>query len=413
MRNDDIAQVTRLSIYTLLVCLLPQLGLGLGPAEKPEGFRQLEIGAVAPDFTLPGTDGKTYRLDDFREPDVLMIYFTGTHCPTSHGVEGRLQQLVNDMRGKPFGIVAINPNHNDGLRPDEFGYSSYTESFEDSKRYAEDLGWTFPFLYDGEKQVVARAYGCLATPHVFVFDRERKLRYQGRFDDSGYADPKTVRSPDARNAVEALLAGRPVPVERTRPHGCSTKWRGRREHVQEDERKWQAAPVVLEGVDAESVRLLRKNGSGKLRLFNVWASWCGPCKAEMPELSAIARKFSRREFEVITISLDAPKDKAKAAQFLGQHRMVMGDKLRKTVSAEGRKTNNYIYMGSNTDELAAALDPEWPGPVPYSLLIDSDGKVLLRKTGRIDPREVNLKVLEILGTARQPKPRGRTSESRK
>jgi len=317
------------------------------------------------------------------------------------------------MEDKSFGIVAINPNHNDGLRPDEFSYSAYTESFEDSKRYAEDLKWTFPFLYDGEKQIVARAYGCLATPHVFVFDKERKLQYQGRYDDSRYADPKTVKHPDAQNAVQALLAGKPVPVTKTRPHGCSTKWRGRSAHVKEDDKAWQSAPAIVEEIDLETIKKLRKNGSGKLRLFNVWATWCAPCKAEMPDLSAISRRFSRREFEVITISLDAAKDKAAVEKFLSQNRMVMEGKLKKSVIAEGRKTNNYLFTGASTDDLAAALDPEWPGPVPYSLLVDKDGKVLLRKTGIIDPHELKVEILEQLGTVWAPKAAAKKKKTRK
>ncbi|MGI9474452.1 MAG: thioredoxin family protein, partial [Rubripirellula sp.] len=201
------------------------------PNDLPKGFQTLEIGDAAPDFKLPGVDGRAYTLDDFSAPEVLMIYFTGTHCPTSHGVEDRLQTFVSDMKDHSFQIVAINPNHSSGLRPDEFGHSIYDETFEDSKRYSEDLGWEFPFLYDGEEQLTARAYGCLATPHVFVFDKNRKLRYNGRFDDSRLPDPATVKHPDAKNAVEALLAGKPVPVEKTRPHGCSTKWKERSRHV--------------------------------------------------------------------------------------------------------------------------------------------------------------------------------------
>ena len=387
----------------ILLFLLPAVCFALGPSDRPEGFQALSIGDCAPDFKLPGTDGRTYQLSDFAEPDILMVYFTGTHCPTSHGVEGRLQQFLEEMKDESFNIVAINPNHNDGLRPDEFSYSIYSESFEDSKRYAEDLGWTFPFLYDGEEQMIARAYGCLATPHVFIFDKDRKLRYQGRFDDSRFADPKSVKHPDARNAVEALLTGEPVAVEKTRPHGCSTKWKGRSAHVKEDELKWQVLPAVVEEIDSNALKKMRENASGKIRLFNVWATWCAPCKQEMPDLSAIVRKFSRREFEIITISLDAPEDKKKVEAFLGQNRMVVGDELTKSLKAEGRTTNNYIFTGSNTDDLAAALDPEWPGPIPYSLLIDKEGEVLMRVTGMIDAYEVNKEVLEQLGTVWQPK----------
>ncbi len=368
----------------------------LGPGEMPEGFTPLAIGDSAPDFTLPGVNGKDYSLSDFADADVLMILFTGTHCPVSHGLEGRLQTFVDDMEGKDFQIVAINPNHSSGLRPDEFGHTAYDETFEDSKRYAEDLGWEFPFLYDGDEQLIARAYGCLATPHVFIFDKDRKLRYNGRFDDSRFPDPATVQHPDARNATDALLAGEPVPVETTRPHGCSTKWKERSAHVADDEAQWQSATVTVEDIDAAGVTELRKNGSGKVRLFNVWATWCPPCVAEMPDLIDISRKFSRREFELITISIDSPGEKEAAAAFLGKNRAVMSDKIRKTVEAEGRTTNNYLYTGASTDELAEALDPDWPGPVPYTLLVDKDGTVIYRKVGMIDPIEVKTAILDTL-----------------
>ncbi|MEM7477807.1 MAG: redoxin domain-containing protein [Planctomycetota bacterium] len=367
-----------------------------GQRELPDGFKELKTGDKAPDFELPGVDGKTYNLGDFAEPDVLMVYFTGTHCPTSHGVEKRLQSFIKEMEGSSFGIVAINPNHSSGLRPDEFAHTKYDETFEDSRRYAKDLGWTFPFLYDGDKQLTARAYGCLATPHVFVFDKHRTLRYNGRFDDSRLPNPKTIKNSDAINAVKALLAGKPVPVEKTRPHGCSTKWRERSKHVAEDEAKWQAAVTTIEEIDLQTVRKLRENGSGKIRLFNVWATWCAPCVEEMPDLTKIARRFSRREFELITISLDSIEDKEKAATFLGKVRAVMSDQLRATVEAEGRKTNNYIYTGDSTDDLAEALDPKWPGPAPYSLLIDKDGNVLYREVGIVNAEKVSAIILETL-----------------
>src|SRR5258706_15707923 len=107
---------------------------------------------------------------------------------------------------------------------DERGSTKYRTGPAEMKLYAKEKGFTFPYLYDGETQATAKAYGCLATPHVFIFDRERRLRYKGRFDDSRFADAATVTSPDAPRAVEALLAGRSVPVEVTPPQGCSTKW---------------------------------------------------------------------------------------------------------------------------------------------------------------------------------------------
>ena len=392
----------RLLTLFLALQLLATSRVSAAAKDLPSGFTNLEIGDAAPAFSLPGVDGKTYSLEDFKRPKVLMVLFTGTHCPVSHGVEKRLQALVDDMEGRDFGIVAINPNHASGLRPDELGYTAYLETFEDSRRYARDLGWKFPFLYDGDQQVAARAYGCLATPHVFIFDRERKLRYNGRFDDSRYADPTTVTHHDARNAIEALLADKPVPVEKTRPFGCSTKWKERSAHVAAEAVKWNAIPATIEEIDAEGAKRLRKNGSEKLRLINVWATWCAPCVQEFPDLTSTAQRFSRREFELITISLDEPGDKAKAEAFLGKHRAVLSDQLRRSVKAEGRSTNNYLYVGANVDALAEALDPQWSGALPFSVLIDQRGKVLYRVAGKVDPDAVISKVLETISPYYKP-----------
>jgi len=388
---------SRLAIAaSLLFSLSNTYTFAVSAKDLPDGFTTLEIGDKAPDFSLPGTDGKQYTLDDFDGTDIFVVYFTGTHCPTSHGAMGRMLKFVEDFSDESFSFVAINPNHSSGLRPDEFGHTDYDETFADSKRYAEDYGWTFPFLYDGDEQTTARAYGCLATPHVLIFDKDRKLRYNGRFDDSRFPDPETVKHPDARNAVEALLAGKPVPVETTRPHGCSTKWKERNLHVVEEEQQWRSIEATIEEIDAAGVAALRKNGSEKLRLINVWATWCVPCVEEFPDLTAISRKFSRREFELITISLDQPNQMGRAKAFLGKHRAVMSDKLRKSVEAEGRSTNNYLYTGASLDELADALDPDWPGPIPYSILIDQEGNVLYRKLGKIDPEVVRNEILDTL-----------------
>ncbi len=390
-----ILRIITLITFTSLVGLTTSYGVSA--SGQPEGFKNLEIGDSAPDFKLPAVDGKTYTLADFSKPDILMVFFTGTHCPTSNGMQQRLLDLLDELKDESFEIVAINPNNNDGLRPDEFGYTDYDESFEDSKRYAEDLGWEFPYLYDGYKQVTARDYGCLATPHVFIFDKERKLRYNGRFDDSRFADPATVKHKDAENAIKALLAGQPVPVEKTRPHGCSTKWIERSEHVAEVEAQLSGVQATIEDIDAAGVAELRANGTDKLRLINVWATWCAPCVEEFPDLVAIQNKFGLREFELITISLDSPSQKANAQKFLNKQRAIVPNKLKKSLEEEGRTTNNYLYTGASVDELAEALDPEWPGPVPFTILVNQEGKVLYRVVGKINPAKVRKKILDVMG----------------
>lgn len=363
---------------------------------NPAGFRTLELGAQAPGFNLPGIDGRTYSLADFDDADVLMVLFTSNHCPTSHSIEKRLQKLIADYSDRSFGIVAINPNHPDGLRLDELGFGEFNDSFEEMKPYAELNGWKFPYLYDGETQEVARAYGCLATPHVFLFDQERRLRYAGRFDDSRYEPAHTVTSPDARNAIEDLFAGREVAVPRTRPHGCSTKWREKRVQNTAIMESWTKLPVSIEQIDADGIAALRANKTDNYRLFNIWATWCVPCVEEFPDLVSISRQFDMRGFDFITISLDAPKQEDKALAFLKRYGAGPTDRALKRIHGDDRKTNHYLYTGTNQDALSEVLDPEWPGPIPHTVLVAPGGEIVWRHNGVIDGKKARTQIAEAL-----------------
>lgn len=370
---------------------------------NPAGFHTLAIGDAAPDFALPGIDGRTYRLADFAGPDVLMVLFTSNHCPTSHSIEQRLKKLRDDLRGRSFTLVAINPNHPDGLSVDELGYGEYGDSFAEMKPYASGLGWDFPYIYDGDTQLTARAYGCLATPHVFIFDKERRLRYSGGFDDSRYLDDATVKATYARDAIEALLAGRPVAVEFTKPFGCSTKWKEKHVKHVAAETAWNNAPVTLARIDAAGVAALRSQNPGKkYRLINVWATWCAPCVEEFPTLVAVARKFDMRNLDFITISMDEPKQEAKAQAFLQKQGAGLTKRKQDSVNKDGRTTNHYVYEGAGQDALVAALDPAWPGPLPHTVLVDPSGKVIWRQNGPVERTAAIRAILDAIGNYWEP-----------
>ena len=363
---------------------------------NPAGFQILELGAQAPDFDLPGIDGRNYTLADFDNADVLMVLFTSNHCPTSHAIEKRLQKLIADYSSRSFAIVAINPNHPDGLQLDELGFGEFNDSYEDMKPYAELNGWEFPYIYDGETQQVARAYGCLATPHVFIFDKRRRLQYAGRFDDSRYEPEHTVTSHDARNALEDLFAGREVAVPRTRPHGCSTKWREKRVRIAAAMESWTNLPVSIEKIDTDGIAALRANATSHYRLFNIWATWCVPCVEEFPELVAISRQFDMRGFDFITISLDDPKQEPLALAFLKRHGVGPTDRALKRIHEDNRNTNHYLYSGTNQDALATVLDTKWPGPIPHTVLVAPGGDIVWRHNGVIDGQEARSQIAEAL-----------------
>ena len=370
----------------------------------PDGVSTLKIGDTAPDFDLVGVDGKSRSLKDFAKADVIMIAFISNHCPDSQGTEKRLIAFLDDMKGKSFALVAINPNDPAALRPDELGYSKYNDSFEEMKLHAKEQGFNFPYLNDGQTQTTAKAYGCLATPHVFVFDKDRKLQYKGRFDDSRFADPATVTASEGPNAVKALLAGEPVSVQETKVHGCSTKWTAKKDAVAADQQKWEKGEVQVELIDAKGVAALRKNDTPKVRLFNVWATWCISCVEEFPELVKTSRKFGLRDFEFISISMDDPATLPDVKKFLEDNNAIVPDKLQPSLAKEGRKGNAYVFSDSNSDALIQALDPEWEGPVPHTLVVGPGGEVIYRHNGEIDGEELRAKILEAMGRFYKPEP---------
>lgn len=363
----------------------------------PPDARVLKLGDAAPDFKLLGIDGKTHTLADYKAAKLLMVVFLSNHCPYSHASETRLIPLAKEFKSQGLEVVSINPNSPDSVRIDELGYSKYNDSYEEMKLYARDAGFPFPYLYDGDHQVAAKAYGCLATPHVFLFDQQRKLRYVGRVDDSRFEDPATVTKHDLRNAVTELLAGKPVTTPQTIVVGCSTKWNHKRDDVAKADEKWKSEPVVLETIDAAGVAALAKNTSNRLRLVNVWATWCAPCVQEFPGFVALARRMSTREFELVTISMDDPKMLPQAKKFLEQQHAVPSARLKGLLKAEGRTATNFLYTGSSTDALVAALDPQWPGPLPHTVLIAPGGKILWRHNGAVDAETLKDEVLKHLG----------------
>lgn len=368
-------RASRLSLFLVLALLARPT---TATADPPE-LRTLPIGAPAPDFKLPGVDGRDYSLKDFAAARLLLVVFTCNHCPTAQAYEDRIIELHGDFKDRGVALVAINPNDPRAVRLDELGYTDLSDTFEEMKVRAKDRKFPFPYLYDGDTQATARAYGVRATPHVFLFDQERRLRYVGRIDD---ADVKPVKHHDARNAIEALLAGKPVPVEQTRVFGCSTKWADKREDAKRALARWDEEPVTLEPLDEAGVTRLAKNDGKKLLLINVWASWCGPCVAELPEFVTMNRMYRRRTFQLVTISLDDPEKREEALKVLKE----------KHVAA-----TNYILQMKDHDRFADLLDKQWPGPVPYTLVIAPGGKVLYRKDGAIDPLAVRRAVVGYLG----------------
>jgi thiol-disulfide isomerase/thioredoxin len=338
-----------------------------GPPPAQAGHPVLAIGASAPDFDLPGVDGKNHKLAEFQSSPILMVIFMCNHCPTSQLYEGRIQRLVDDDRDKGVAAVAIQPNDPSAILLSELGYTDVSDSFEEMKIRAAYRHFNYPYLYDGETQSVSQAYGPVATPHVFIFDKDRKLRYEGRIDDS--QREANVKKQDARAALDAMVAGKPVAVPHTPAFGCSTKWKSKIDSQLKEKQKIEAEPVKVEMVDAEGLKKLRANGTDKVLLVNFWATWCGPCLTEMPDILNTWRMFRRRDFDLVTVAANQPDERAGVMRILNQ---------------EHSSTRNLLFGSPDTYALQEAFEKSWQGGVPFTMLIAPGGKVLFEQQGEID-----------------------------
>jgi peroxiredoxin len=336
----------------------------------------LALGSPAPNFELPGVDGRVHKLADYSASQVLLVVFTCNHCPIAQMYERRIAQLAADYQDRGVAVVAIQPNDPKAIRIDELDSSDLSDSLEEMKIRAEYKNLTYPYLYDGETQSVAEAYGPQATPHAFVFDRQRRLRYEGRIDNSFRVE--LVKTHEARDAIEALLAEREVPVKHTGVFGCSTKWKEKQASRLEALRKIEAQPVQLEMASADDLRMLRANPGHKTLLVNFWATWCGSCIHELPDLEDTFRMYGVRDLELVTVAANLPEEKAGVLRVL--------EKIHAT-------SRNLLFASGDTAALQTAFDPKWESAVPYTVLIDPNGKLLYQRQGSLDILELRRTIL--------------------
>src|ERR1035438_10260790 len=331
-------------IYFLCLSLLC-FGFLQRQNDNPGDHKTLAVGSPAPDFHLEGIDGKMYSLESFKDAKVLAIIFTCDHCPTAQAYEDRIIQITKDYQPRGVDVVAIMPNDPKSVQLNELGYTDLGDTYREMQTRARAKHFNFPYLFDGEKEAAANAYGPVATPHVFIFDKDRILKYQGRIDDV----EKPTGAPknnDARNAIDALLAGKDVPVRTTKVFGCSIKWHEKESHTAQADSEWATHPVTVADIDSVGIRNLERNNPDKLLLINVWATWCGPCVNEFPSLVEINRMYRLRDFQFISISADDPSKKYKALKMLqGFH----------------AANTNYIFNTDDKYQLIDAVDSNWDG----------------------------------------------------
>jgi thiol-disulfide isomerase/thioredoxin len=289
-----------------------------------------------------------------------------------------MQAIAADYADRSVQLVAISPNSPLGLLYEELGYTDLNDDYAAMRIRAEDRGFTFPYLYDGDTEAASLQYGPAATPHAYVFDAERRLVYTGRLDSS--EKPGTANAEDLRAAIDAVLAGSEPPVATTQTFGCSTKWGWKTAYKEKTEKEWKTKPVDLEMAGpAEIEKLLANEDSNQLRLINIWATWCGPCVMEYPEFIALQRMYGARDFEFVSLSMDKPAQHDKALAFLEKQHSAL---------------RNLQFSETNSYALTELIGKAWNGALPYTLLIAPGGEVVWEHQGEVDFLDLKRTIVE-------------------
>ncbi len=356
--------------------LFAVLLITLGAASAEEVHPILALGSQAPDFSLPGVDGQIHKLSDYASNPILVVVFTCNHCPIAQMYEKRIQQLATDYKDKGVAVVAIQGNDPQAIRIDELDSSDVSDTLPEMKIRVQYKHLTYPYLYDGDTQKVTRAYGPQATPHVFIFDQQRHLRYEGRIDNSYRTE--LVKTQDARNAIDALLAHKEVAVKHTGVFGCSTKWSEKAAGRQAALEKINEQPVTVETISKSELTKLRTNPSHQMMLVDFWATWCGSCIVEFADLQDTLRMYGARDYSVVTVSANMPDEQPSVLRFLQKKHAT---------------SRNYLFDSQDTASLQTAFDPKWDSAVPYTILLSGDGKVLYKQLGSVDLLELKRTIL--------------------
>jgi peroxiredoxin len=359
-------------MWKLLAVLLMTLGI----ASAEEVHPTLALGSPAPDFALPGVDGQIHKLSDYASSPILVVVFTCNHCPIAQMYEKRIQQLATDYKDKGVAVVAIQGNDPEAIRIDELDSSDLSDTLPEMKIRVQYKHLTYPYLYDGDTQKVTRAYGPQATPHAFIFDQQRHLRYEGRIDNSYRTE--LVKTQDARNAIDALLAHKEVAVKHTGVFGCSTKWSEKSAGRQAALEKINEQPVTVEMISKAALTKLRSNPTHQMMLVDFWATWCGSCIVEFADLQDTLRMYGARDYSVVTVSANMPDEQPSVLRFLQKKHAT---------------SRNYLFDSQDTASLQTAFDPKWDSAVPYTILLSGDGKVLYKQLGSVDLLELKRTIL--------------------
>jgi peroxiredoxin len=319
------------------------------------------IGKPAPDFTLTDLKGQSHSLENYRGK-IVVLGFISTKCPISNDYHARMRAIAEDYGKQNVVFLGIN--------------SSFDEPVTEIKAHATKNNLTFTILKD-EGNKVADVYGAQRTPEIFLIDNEGVLRYHGRIDNS--REVRRVNRQDLRAALNELIEGKAVSVTEGKAFGCPIK-------RSQDAKKIKAVKTPAKSAEPKIAMLkpadfnkYKDAARGKVLVVNFWATWCGPCVAEFPELVAIDAKYRDKGVKLVGISVDEVADiKGKVIPFIKEQKAAF---------------DILVQDSDDPDELINLIDKNWQGTLPATFVFDKQGAIAYTHYGIID-RDLLLEVIE-------------------
>jgi thiol-disulfide isomerase/thioredoxin len=332
-----------------------------------------------PPFRLPGVDGLIYNSTDFRKSELLVIVFLSNHCPTSQIFQHRIIRLAKEYRNKGLAVVAISPNDPEAILPDELSSSALGDTLPEMALRARELQYPFPYLYDGKTQEVATAYGVRVTPHAFLFDKKRKLRYSGRIGDP--KNPDREDREELRIAINSLNHGIEPAVVRGLVFGNSIKWIKDRIIAEKTRERFARESVYLKKANIRTLKFVRRNDSKLPKLIYVWSNQDKNNRQELLQLAAIHKIYRKRGLKLVTICVD------------GNDFTDVAKKLLIETQSSG---TNYICSGTEISPVVELRAEEGLETTPFLGLLTSEAKIFYRSTKGLEPLTIKQHIIEVL-----------------
>jgi thiol-disulfide isomerase/thioredoxin len=331
-----------------------------------------------PSFSLTGVNGKVYTDSDFKDKKLLALVFLSNHCKVSQLFQGHLIELSQKFANNTI-ILAVSPNYEDAILPDELAYSDFGDSFDDMRKRSVRMKYNFPYLHDGDKQRLTQAIGVKITPTVYLYNEKRELCYAGRI---GNVDsPDKMESSDLYEAIERGLREKDMPFKRTKVFGTSIKTKEHLLLAEQVRERYANESIKLSQADDRKLEFYLRHKTKKPKLFYVWQTNDKNTRDNLMKLSFLYKIFRKRGLRLITVCI-AKKDERNVIVELLQNSQL--------------SSTNFLAYGHQVAPLSIIAPPELEKVTPYYRLLGSDGKMLMGNQGEISTDTLRFEILRAL-----------------